>query len=114
MRVKRGVAARKRHKKVLNATKGYRMTKSKLFRVAHEAYMHAGQYSFNDRRKRGEEFRKLWIARINAAVRKEGLSYSKFQNNLRQKDVQLNRHALAELAVNYPETFSKIVEFAKA
>lgn len=114
MRVKSGITRRRRHKKVLKATKGYRMTKSKLYRVAHEAYLHAGQYSYNDRKKRLNEFRRLWITRINAAVRGYGITYSKFYHNLRQKDVQLNRHVLAELAVNHPETFSKIVEYSNS
>lgn len=110
MRVKGGKVTRRRHKKVLKQTKGYRMTKSKLYRVAHEAYLHAGQYSYNDRKKRQNEFRKLWIARINAAARTHGLKYNQFMHNLRQNDVQLNRHVLAELAVTFPETFSKVVE----
>lgn len=110
MRVKGGKVTRRRHKKVLKQTKGYRLTRSKLYKVAHEAYLHAGQYSYNDRRKRRNEFRKLWIARINAAVRDHGMTYNKFIHNLRKKDIQLNRHVLAELAVNFPETFSKVVE----
>lgn len=114
MRVKGGTVTRRRHKKVLKETKGYRMTRSKLYRVAHEAYLHAGQYSFADRRKRRNDFRRLWIARINAAARERGLTYSRLMNNLRQKNIQLNRHVLAELAVNFPEIFSEVVKAATA
>jgi large subunit ribosomal protein L20 len=110
VRVKGGTVTRRRHKKILKETKGYRMTKSKLYKVAHEAYLHAGQYSYNDRKKRKNDFRRLWISRINAAAQEHGLKYSQFMHNLRQNDVQLNRHVLAELAVNFPETFSKVVE----
>lgn len=113
MRVKSGRTRKKRHKKVLKETKGYRMTKSKLYKVAHEAYLHAGQYSYNDRKKRYNNFRRLWISRINAAARERGTTYSKLTHNLRQKNVQLNRHVLAELAVNSPETFSKVVDFVQ-
>ena len=112
MRVKGGIVTHRRHKKVLKETKGYRMTRSKLYRVAHEAYLHAGQYSYADRRKRRNEFRKLWITRINAAARKQGLTYSQLMSNLRQKNIQLNRHVLAELAVNSPETFTEVVNAA--
>ena len=90
------------------------MTKSKLYKVAHEAYLHAGQYSYDDRKKREGNFRKLWISRINAAARAHGTTYSVLMNNLRQKNIQLNRHVLAELAVNFPETFSKVVAEATA
>jgi large subunit ribosomal protein L20 len=113
VRVKGGKVTRRRHKKILKATKGYRLTKSKLYKVAHEAYLHAGQYSYNHRKKRLNEFRRLWISRINAAARQRGTKYSEFMHNLRQKDVQLNRHVLAELAVNSPETFSEIVDFVQ-
>ncbi len=89
------------------------MTKSKLYKVAHEAYLHAGEYSFMHRKKRGNEMRRLWITRINAAASQYGLKYNEFINNLRQKDIQLNRHVLAELAVNAPETFKAVVEFSK-
>lgn len=89
------------------------MTKSKLYRVAHEAYLHAGQYSYNDRKKRGNTFRRMWISRVNAAARNNGTTYSTLMSNLRQKGVELNRHVLAELAVNFPETFTKVVEATK-
>lgn len=110
MRVKAGVVTRRRHKKVLKATKGYRMSKSTLYKSAHEAYLHAGQYSYDHRKKRLNEFRRLWTSRITAALSKLGVKYNTFIHNLRKKDIQLNRHVLAELAVNFPETFSKIVE----
>ncbi|MEA3357165.1 MAG: 50S ribosomal protein L20 [Patescibacteria group bacterium] len=112
VRVKGGKVTRRRHKKILKSTKGYRLTKSKLYKVAHEAYLHAGQYSYNHRKKRLNQFRRLWISRINAAVRQEGLTYNTFINNLKGKKIQLNRHVLAELAVNFPETFSAVVEFS--
>lgn len=113
MRVKSGVVTRRRHKKVLKATKGYRMTKSKLYKVAHEAYLHAGQYSYNHRKKRRNDFRRIWIKRINAALHNidESFKYSRFKNNLKQKEVKLNNHVLSELAVTFPETFKKVVEF---
>ncbi|MBN1618740.1 50S ribosomal protein L20 [Candidatus Dojkabacteria bacterium] len=114
MRVKGGIVTRRRHKKVLKATKGFRLTKSKLYKVAHEAFLHAGQYSFQHRRKRINDFRRLWIARINAALKAKDLSYNIFIHNLRKKNVQLNRHVLAELAVNADETFNKVVDFVNA
>jgi len=110
VRVKGGTVTHRRHKKILKSTKGYRMTRSSLFKVAHEAYLHAGQYSYNDRRKRKGDFRRIWISRINAALEETGMSYSTFIHHLEQKNIQLNRHTLAELAVNVPETFSKVVE----
>lgn len=112
MRIKAGKTTRKRHKKILKQTKGYRLTKSKLYRVAHEAYLHAGQYSYDHRKKRLNYFRRIWITRINAALKKEGKSYNTFIHNLKEKDIQLNRHVLAELAVNSPDSFSKVVEVA--
>lgn len=112
MRVKGGIVTRRRHKKVLKEVKGYRMSRSTLYRVAHEAYLHAGQYSYNDRKKRENTFRRLWISRINAAAKAHGVSYSRLMSNLRKKDIQLNRHILAELAVNFPETFRSVVSTA--
>ena len=114
MRAKGGTVTRRRHKKILKSTKGYRMTKSKLYKVAHEAHLHAGQYSYQGRKKRKNQMRRVWITRINAAVKNKGLSYNRFMHNLRQKDVQLNRHMLSEIAVNYPETFSTIVDTAQS
>ena len=113
MRVKKGVTARRRHKKVLKAAKGYRMSRHTLYSTAHQATMHAGQYSYEHRKKRATDFRRLWVARINAAVREHGLTYSEFIRSLRQKSIQLNRHVLAELAVTFPETFAQIVAASK-
>lgn len=113
MRVKRGVTAHRRHKKVIDATKGYRMSRHLLYSVAHQAMMHAGQYSYQHRRKRGGDFRRLWIARINAAVRNRELTYNEFTHLLGLKSVQLNRQILAELAVTFPETFTRVVDFVK-
>jgi len=113
MRVKRGKVKKKKHKKVLKQAKGYRLTYSKLYRRAKEALLHAGQYSYNHRKKRGNEFRKLWIQRINGALKSYDLSYSKFINLLKKKKVALNRKMLAELAVNEPEVLKAIVEKVK-
>jgi large subunit ribosomal protein L20 len=115
MRVKSGKVTRRRHKKILKATKGYRMTKSKLYKVAHEAYLHAGQYSYNHRKKRANDFKRIWIKRINAALKgiDGSLKYSRFKNHLKIKKVELNNHVLSELAVSFPETFRKVVEFVK-
>lgn len=113
MRVKGGVVTRRRHNKILKKTKGFRMTKHNLYKVAHEAYMHSGQYSYNHRKKRLNEFRKIWISRISAALMQSDMKYSRFKNLLTQKKVKLNNHVLSELAVNFPETFKKVVEFVK-
>lgn len=110
MRVKTGKTRRKRHKKILNETKGYRLTKSKLYKVANEAYMHAGQYSYNDRRKRGGNMRRLWITKINAACKNNGIKYSDFIKKLSEKNIKLNRKVLADIAMNEPETFTFLVD----
>lgn len=110
MRVKGGIVRKRRHKKVLSATKGYRMTKNNLYKVAHEAYMHAGQYAYNHRQRRGSEFRKLWIQKINAACKNNDIQYNIFMNGLKKKDIQLNRKVLADIAMNDPKTFSFIVK----
>jgi len=110
MRVKTGTIRRKRHKKVLSLTKGYRMTKSRLYKVAHEALLRAGQYAYIGRKLRKRDFRRLWIERINAAVKAKGLSYSKFINLLKKADVALNRKILAHLAVKDQKTFNAIVD----
>jgi len=112
-RVKRGVIARARHKKVLNAAKGYRGRRKNVYRVAKQAVMKAGQYAYRDRRQKKRQFRTLWIARINAAVREEGLTYSQFINLLAKKGSDLNRKVLADMAMNEPETFKKIVQSVK-
>lgn len=112
-RVKRGVVAKRRHKKILKMAKGYRGAKSKLFRTANEAVNRALAYSFRDRKVRKREFRKLWIIRINAASRRQGLSYSQMINGLKKAGVNLNRKILADLAVNDPSTFEELARVAK-
>jgi len=112
-RVKRGNVARKRHKKVLKLAKGYRGGHSKLFRTANQQVMKALRYSYGDRRRRKRDFRRLWISRINAAARKNGMSYSQLTGKLRQANIQLNRKMLANLAMLDPEAFTKVVETAK-
>ncbi|MDX2084025.1 MAG: 50S ribosomal protein L20 [Candidatus Melainabacteria bacterium] len=114
MRVKRGNVSRKRHKKVLKLAKGFRGSRSRLFKVANQAVMKALAYQYRDRRNRRRELRRLWIVRINAAVRQEGLSYSRFINGLQKAGVELNRKFLADLAVREPAAFQQIIEKAKA
>ena len=109
-----GVTAHRRHKKILKLAKGYRGTKSKLFRKANETVMKALFYARRDRRAKKREFRKLWIARINAAARINGISYSKFINGLDKAGVAIDRKILAELAVRDANAFAKLVEVAKA
>jgi len=110
MRVKGGTVRKRRHNKILAKTKGYRMTKSKLYKVAHEAYMHAGQYSYNDRRKRAGDFRRLWITRLNAACKINGIQYKDLISGLKKSNSELNRKVLADIAVNNPDVFSFIVK----
>ncbi len=112
MRVKRGFKARKRRKKVLKLAKGYRGGRSKLFRTAADAVDKALMYAYRDRRVRKRDFRRLWIARINAAARMNNLSYSKFIRGLKLADVTLDRKVLAEMAVSDPLGFSKIANLA--
>ena len=113
-RVKRGVTARARHKKVLDQAKGFRGRRKNVFRVANQAVMKAGQYAYRDRRVRKREFRALWIARINAAARECGLSYSVFMNGLKKAAIELDRKVLADLAVFDKPAFAKIASQAKA
>ena len=113
-RVKRGVTARARHKKVLALAKGYRGRRKNVYRIAKEAVMKAGQYAYRDRRQRKRQFRALWIARINAAVRPQGITYSRFIEGLTKAGVQLNRKVLADLAVSDPAGFAGLVAQAKA
>lgn len=110
MRVKGGATKKRRHKKVLNKTKGYRLTKSKLYRVSHEAYLHAGQYAYDHRQKRGAQMRKVWITKINAACKQNDVQYKDFIKKLKDNKIVLNRKVLADLAVNDPEVFSFIVK----
>lgn len=113
-RVKRGVIARRRHKKVLKQAKGYYGARSRVFRVAKQAVIKAGQYAYRDRRQRKRQFRALWIARINAEARVNGLSYSKFINGLKKASIEIDRKILADLAVNDKLAFSALTEKAKA
>lgn len=112
-RVKKGVTARKRHKKILKLTKGQKGTRSKLFRRANEAMLKSLSYSYRDRRDRKGDFRRLWIMRINAAARQEGLSYSRFVHGLKEAGIELNRKILADMAISDAEAFSKLVQAAK-
>lgn len=113
-RVKRGVIARRRHKKILSQAKGYYGARSRVFRVAKQAVIKAGQYAYRDRRQRKRQFRSLWITRINAASRANGLSYSQFINGLKKANIGLDRRVLADLAVNDKAAFSAIVGKAQA
>jgi len=113
-RVKRGVTARARHKKVLTQAAGYRGRRNAVYRIAKEAVMKAGQYAYRDRRKKKSVFRALWIARINAAVREMGMSYSVFMNGLKKAEIEIDRKVLADLAVHDKVAFTKIAEQAKA
>ena len=113
-RVKRGVVARRRHKKVLKQAKGYYGARSRVFRVAKQAVTKAGQYAYRDRRQRKRQFRSLWITRINAQSRANGLSYSRLINGLKKAEIQLDRRVLADLAVHDKPAFAAIVEQAKA
>jgi large subunit ribosomal protein L20 len=113
-RVKRGVTARARHKKVLDLAKGYRGRRNAVYRIAKEAVMKAGQYAYRDRRAKKREFRALWIARINAAAREVGMTYSVFMNGLSKAGIDIDRKVLADLAVYDKAAFGKIAEQAKA
>ena len=113
-RVKRGVTARARHKKVLDLAKGYRGRRGNVFRVAKEAVMKAGQYAYRDRRNKKRDFRVLWIARINAATRELGMSYSLFMNGLKKAEIEIDRKVLADLAVMDKPAFAALVEKAKS
>lgn len=112
-RVKRGVTAHRRHKKILKQAKGYYGARSRIFRVAKQAVIKAGQYAYRDRRQRKRQFRALWIARINAASRANGLTYSRLIAGLRKAEIGLDRKVLADLAVHDKSAFSSIVEQAK-
>lgn len=113
-RVKRGVVAKARHKKVLDKAKGYYGARRKVFRVAKQAVTKAGQYAYRDRRARKREFRALWITRINAAARMHGLSYSRLINGLKKAEIDIDRKVLADIAVHDPDAFGAIAEQAKA
>ncbi|MDQ6774315.1 MAG: 50S ribosomal protein L20 [Candidatus Dormibacteraeota bacterium] len=112
-RVKRGVTAHRRHKAVLERAKGFRLSKKLLFKPANEAVLHALAYAFRDRRRRKRDFRRLWIVRINAAARQEGLAYNQLMHGLRQAGVEIDRKMLADLAVRDSGSFARLVEVAK-
>jgi large subunit ribosomal protein L20 len=113
-RVKRGVTARAKHRKVLNQAKGYYGARRKVFRVAKQAVIKAGQYAYRDRRQRKRQFRALWIARINAAAREHELSYSRLIHGLQLAEIEVDRKVLADIAVHDPEAFGAIAAAAKA
>ncbi|MGN1079660.1 MAG: 50S ribosomal protein L20 [Alphaproteobacteria bacterium] len=113
-RVKRGMTAHFKHKKILKLAKGYRESNSKLYRVALEKVEKGLQYAYRDRRKKKSNFRALWIQRINAGVREYGLTYSKFMNGLHKTGIEMDRKILADLAMNQPAAFAKVVEQVKA
>jgi large subunit ribosomal protein L20 len=113
-RVKRGVTAGARHKKVLSQAKGYYNARRKVYRVAKQAVAKSGQYAYRDRRVRKREFRALWIARINAAARECGLSYSRFMNGLKKATIDIDRKILADIAVHDKKSFSVLADKAKA
>lgn len=113
-RAKSSVVSRNRHRKVLKLAKGYRGAKSKLYRVANTQLLKSLAYAYRDRRNKKRDFRRLWIARINAAARMNGLSYSRFMNGLKQAGVDINRKMLADMAVNDSGAFGQLVEVAKS
>lgn len=113
-RVKRGTMTHKRHKKVLDRAKGYWGGRSRLFKTANEAVMHALQYAYRDRRNKKRDFRRLWIARINAGTRMNGMSYSRFIDGLNKAGIEIDRKVLAELAVNDQAAFAALVQKAAA
>lgn len=109
-RIKRGTVSRRKHKKLFSLTKGYRGTKNRLIRVAHEAALHAGAYAYHGRKLRKRDIRTLWITRIGEAVRQEGLSYSVFMNQLKKAKIELDRKILSDLVVNDPTTFKQVLD----
>ncbi len=113
VRIKAGVTTRARHKKVLKLAKGYWMTRHKQFKKAKEAVLHAGEYAFAGRKQKKRNFRRLWIIRINAALRQLGLKYSQFINFLKSKKIDIDRKVIAQIAVEYPKVFKEIVNKIK-
>ncbi len=111
-RVKRGVTARRRHKKILKQAKGYYGARSRVFRVAKQAVIKAGQYAYRDRKQRKRQFRSLWIVRINAAARENGLSYSRFMAGLKKASIDIDRKVLADMAVHDKEAFAELAKIA--
>lgn len=112
-RVKRGVVSRRKHNKLQELTKGYRGTRSRLVKVAHEAALHAGAYAYHGRKLRKRDFRTLWITRIGEAVKKEDMNYSTFMNKLKRAHVELDRKILSDLVVNDPTSFKQLVDKVK-
>lgn len=113
VRVKGGVHTRRKHKKILKMAKGYWMTRHKQFKKAKEAVLHAGEYAFTGRKDKKTEFKKLWILRLNAAVRQAGLTYSKFIHLLKIKKIDLDRKILSQIAVEQPEVFTSLINKVK-
>lgn len=113
MRIKRGLASHRRHKKLLKAVKGYRMTKHRLIKVAKEAYLHAGKYAYAGRKNRKGDFRRLWITRISQALQLQGVRYSDFINKLKKAKIMLDRKILANLIVSDPSAFQAVIDKAK-
>ena len=113
-RVKRGIRTRARHNKILKQAKGYFGKKSKLFKVANQQVLKSGNYAYRDRRNKKRDFRKLWITRINAAARLNGMSYSRFMDGLKKAGVELDRKVLSDIAITDPKGFTALVEKAKA
>ncbi len=112
-RVKRGLQARKRHKKILGLAKGYKLGRNNIFRQAKQAVLKAGQFAYRDRRNKKRDFRRLWIVQLNAAVRAHDMSYSNFINGLNKSGLNLNRKVLAEMSIKAPEQFAKVAERVK-
>jgi len=112
MRIKRGIVSHRKHKKLLKAVKGYRMTKRRLVKVAREAYLHAGAYAYAGRKKKKSNFRRLWITRISNYLKNKNLSYSKFINQLKKSKIILDRKILANLITDDPDAFEKIIDKA--
>ena len=112
-RVKRGIRTRARHHKILKQAKGYFGHKSKLFKVANQAVLKSGNYAYRDRKQKKRDFRKLWIVRINAAARMNGMSYSRFMNGLKVAGIDMNRKMLSEIAINDAKAFADLVVLAK-
>lgn len=113
MRIKGGVVTHRRHKKILESVKGYRMARSKNVRKAIEAELHAKQYAYRHRQKRAAQMRRVWVTRLNNYLDEKGISYSKWIATLKSKNVELNRKMLSELAINQPEIIEEIIKFAK-
>lgn len=113
MRVKRGLVSKRKHNKIFQANKGYRMTKRRLIKVAKEAYLHAGEYAFAGRKQKKRDFRRMWILRISEAVRLQGLKYSEFIDRLKKAHITIDRKILAHLVKDQPKMFEAVVESVK-